>query len=99
MQWGYQYRKRRELPCQPCNPATTSPPDRVGEKTTGEWITPDTKARGRYMTCEPLVTADRAGELLKLHPKTVKKMAQAGVLPAMKIGRVWRFRESSLDEW
>jgi len=42
-------------------------------------------------TCEPLVTADRAAELLKLHPKTIKKMAQAGELPAMKIGRVWRF--------
>jgi len=49
--------------------------------------------------CEPLITADRAAELLKLHPKTVKKLAQAGELPGMKIGRVWRFRESSLDEW
>jgi excisionase family DNA binding protein len=49
--------------------------------------------------CEPLITADRAAELLKLHPKTVKKLAQAGKLPGMKIGRVWRFRESSLDAW
>ena len=49
--------------------------------------------------CEPLITADRAAELLRLHPKTVKKLAQAGELPGMKIGRVWRFRESSLDAW
>jgi excisionase family DNA binding protein len=49
--------------------------------------------------CEPLITADRAADLLKLHPKTVKKLAQAGKLPGMKIGRVWRFRESSLDAW
>jgi excisionase family DNA binding protein len=49
--------------------------------------------------CEPLITADRAGELVRLHPKTVKKLAQAGLLPGMKIGRVWRFRESSLDAW
>jgi excisionase family DNA binding protein len=49
--------------------------------------------------CEPLITADRAAELLKLHPKTVKRLAQAGTLPGMKIGRVWRFRESSLDAW
>ena len=49
--------------------------------------------------CEPLITADRAAELLKLHPKTVKRLAQAGSLPGMKIGRVWRFRESSLDAW
>jgi excisionase family DNA binding protein len=44
-------------------------------------------------------SADRAAELLKLHPKTVKRLAQAGELPGMKIGRVWRFRESSLDAW
>jgi excisionase family DNA binding protein len=49
--------------------------------------------------CEPLIKADRAAELLKLHPKTVKKLAQEGKLPGMKIGRVWRFRESSLDAW
>jgi excisionase family DNA binding protein len=49
--------------------------------------------------CEPLIDAQRAAELLQLHPKTVKKLAQAGELPGMKIGRVWRFRESSLDEW
>jgi excisionase family DNA binding protein len=55
-------------------------------------------APGRLL-CEPLITADRAAELLKLHPKTVKKLAQAGELPGMKIGRVWRFRESSLDAW
>jgi excisionase family DNA binding protein len=49
--------------------------------------------------CEPLITADQAAALLKLHPKTVKRLAQVGELPGMKIGRVWRFRESSLDAW
>ena len=47
--------------------------------------------------CEPLVTAERAAELLQLHPKTVKRLAAAGTIPGMKIGRVWRFRESELD--
>jgi excisionase family DNA binding protein len=47
--------------------------------------------------CEPLVDARRAAELLKVHPKTVKRLAQEGLLPSMKIGRVWRFRESELD--
>jgi excisionase family DNA binding protein len=51
------------------------------------------------MRCEPLIDAERAAELLQLHPKTVKRLAQQGVLPGMKIGRVWRFRESSLDAW
>lgn len=51
------------------------------------------------MSCEPLIDAERAAEILKLHSKTVKRLAQAGRLPGLKIGRVWRFRESSLDAW
>lgn len=48
---------------------------------------------------EGLVDANRAAELLRLHRKTVLKLAQSGEVPAMKLGRVWRFRESSLDAW
>jgi len=49
--------------------------------------------------CEPLIDAKRAAELLRLHPKTVKRLAKLAILPAIKIGRVWRFRESELDAW
>jgi hypothetical protein len=38
--------------------------------------------------CEPLITADRAAELLKLHPKTVKRLAQAGATKRAG-GRQW----------
>jgi excisionase family DNA binding protein len=43
--------------------------------------------------------AERAAEILDIHPKTVKRLAAAGVIPGMKIGRVWRFRESELDAY
>ena len=49
--------------------------------------------------CEPLIDAKQAGMLLGIHPKTVKQMAAEGKLPGMKIGSVWRFRASKLDEW
>lgn len=50
--------------------------------------------------CEPLIDVEAAATILKLHPKTVKKLAQQGRLPAFKIGRkAWRFRESTLDAW
>jgi excisionase family DNA binding protein len=56
--------------------------------------------KGGYdMSCEPLIDAERAAVILGLHSKTVKRLAQVGRLPGFKIGRVWRFRESSLDEW
>jgi len=50
-------------------------------------------------TCEPLIDSNRAAEIIGVHPKTIKRMAQNGELPAMKIGRLWKFRESALDEW
>ena len=54
---------------------------------------------GQGMSCEPLIDADRAAELLGVHPKTVKRMANGGLIPGMRIGKLWRFRESVLDSW
>jgi excisionase family DNA binding protein len=48
---------------------------------------------------EPLIDSKRAGRLLGVHPKTVQKMARAGRLPGIRIGKHWRFRESDLDSW
>jgi excisionase family DNA binding protein len=50
-------------------------------------------------TCEPLIDAAEAADLLKVHPKTVKRMAAQGRLPGLRIGRLWRFRASELDDW
>jgi excisionase family DNA binding protein len=52
-----------------------------------------------FAHCEALIDAQRASELLCVHPKTVKRLAAEGRLPAMKIGKLWRFRASVLDEW
>jgi excisionase family DNA binding protein len=49
--------------------------------------------------CEPLIDADQAAELLEIHPKTVKRLAAKGILPGMRIGKLWRFRASLLDVW
>jgi len=48
---------------------------------------------------EPLIDAQQAAQILKLHPVTVREMAARRELPAMKIGKVWRFRASALDAW
>jgi excisionase family DNA binding protein len=36
---------------------------------------------------------------MQIHPKTLQKMARRGVIRALQIGKVWRFRASVLDEW
>jgi len=51
------------------------------------------------LTRESLIDVQDAARLLHLHPVTVREMAGRGEIPAMRIGRVWRFRASSLDAW
>ena len=48
---------------------------------------------------EPLLDEKQAGEMLGLHPKTLQRLARQGEIPAIRIGRYWRFRASSLNVW
>lgn len=48
---------------------------------------------------EPLLDSDEAAALLKIHPKTLQRMARRGDIPGIQIGRLWRFRTSDLNEW
>ena len=45
---------------------------------------------------EEILTNREVADLLKLHPKTVNKLAISGKLPAYRIGRQWRFRKSEV---
>jgi len=49
--------------------------------------------------CEPLIDANQAAKLLSIHPVTLRGMASSGAIPGLKLGKVWRFRASVLDEW
>ena len=40
-----------------------------------------------------------ASEYLKLAHSTLYKYLQNGVIPGFKVGRVWRFKRSVLDDW
>ncbi len=48
---------------------------------------------------ERVLNTDEAAALLQIHPKTLQKMAREGIVPAFRIGDLWRFRASALDEW
>ena len=50
-------------------------------------------------TFEPVLNTDQAAALLQIHPKTLQRMARQGVVPGFRIGDLWRFRASSLDQW
>jgi excisionase family DNA binding protein len=48
---------------------------------------------------EPLIDVPEAAEMLRIHPKTVQAMCRSGALPALRMGKYWRFRTSTLDRW
>jgi excisionase family DNA binding protein len=50
-------------------------------------------------TFERVLNTEEAAALLQIHPKTLQKMAREGSVPAFRIGDLWRFRASALDEW
>ena len=48
---------------------------------------------------EPLLDPKEAAELVHLHPKTVIRMARENKIPAVRLGKQWRFRKSWLEAW
>ena len=51
------------------------------------------------MSQEALLNVKQVAEYLQLKESTIYSWAQDGKVPAIKIGRTWRFRRSDLDVW
>ena len=60
---------------------------------------PARSAQVRELTFEQLLDSDEAAALLKIHPKTLQKMARNGEITGVQIGKLWRFRASVLNAW
>jgi excisionase family DNA binding protein len=48
---------------------------------------------------EPLLDSEEAAAMLKIHPKTLQRLARRGEISGIQIGKLWRFRASSLNAW
>jgi excisionase family DNA binding protein len=48
---------------------------------------------------EALLTSKEASQVLKIHPKVLERMAKRGEVPALKVGKFWRYRATTLDAW
>ncbi len=46
-----------------------------------------------------LLNVKQVARYLQLKESTIYSWAQDGKIPAIKIGRTWRFRRSDLDAW
>lgn len=45
---------------------------------------------------EALLDMEEAAALLRIHPKTLQRMARRGVVRGYQLGKLWRFRASDL---
>ena len=45
---------------------------------------------------EPLIDTEQAAALLRIHPKTLQRMARRGEVRGYQLGKLWRFRASGL---
>ena len=46
-----------------------------------------------------ILTLEEVAQYLRLKPQTIYKWAQEKRIPAVKLGKEWRFRRSILDRW
>jgi len=46
-----------------------------------------------------IMTTKEVAKYLKLHAITICKLSKEGKIPAIQIGRVWRFDKEVIDEW
>ena len=49
--------------------------------------------------CGPLLNLEEAASVLGMHWKTLERMARGRKVPALKVGKRWKFRLSSLNTW
>ena len=55
--------------------------------------------RGVSRSFEPLLDLHEAASVLGMHWKTLECKARQKEVPAFKVGKRWRFRLSSLNNW
>ena len=51
------------------------------------------------MTDDTFLTTEEVIEYLQVNLRTVYRLIKAGKIPAVRVGRQWRFRKGDLDAW
>jgi PTS system nitrogen regulatory IIA component len=51
------------------------------------------------MADEPLMGVKEIAEYLNVHISSVYMWSQKGQIPAIKMGTLWRYRRSEIDDW
>jgi excisionase family DNA binding protein len=46
---------------------------------------------------EPFLDSDQAAAILRIHPKTLQRLARHGRVIGYRVGKLWRFHASDLE--
>ena len=60
---------------------------------------PGTIYIGADESANQVMTSVEAADYLKMHVKTICRLAKEGKIPAKKVGSEWRFMRRVLDSW
>lgn len=59
----------------------------------------DSSKQKRRNHLEPLYDSHEVALQYKISEKSLHRWARRGMIPAVKFGRLWRFRKSAIDQW
>ena len=48
---------------------------------------------------ERFLDTEEAAAIMKIHPKTLQKLARKGLVRGIHVGKLWRFRVSEIEQW
>ena len=48
---------------------------------------------------ERMLDSYEAAAILRIHPKTLQRMARNGEIRGVQVGKLWRFRSSDIEWW
>ena len=51
------------------------------------------------MDAKKIMTVDEVANYLRVHPSTVYRMLKKKEIPAVRVGRDWRFTVEDIDRW
>jgi excisionase family DNA binding protein len=51
------------------------------------------------LTPSAFLTTEEVMDFLRVNARTIYRLIQAGDLPAVRVGRQWRFRRRDLEGW
>jgi excisionase family DNA binding protein len=77
------------------NAVPSNPAQRAVSSVDGKQVQ---QVRGEHRF-EPLLDVAEAAMLLRMHPRTLRAKARKRLIPAIQVGRRWRFRASTLNDW